>query len=307
MKLEALVISLLVVFVFGWNNGSVAVGALTGPRILTRRKSILVVAVGMLSGVLAEGWKMDYTNLGTASGAFASPALATLLATLLLLTVSNLTLIPISLSNITVGAYVGALITKGGNINLYHLALTITAWVLGPLLTFFLTLFIYRIVKNYVSRLNLLGLDFFNRFAVYAIVLAITYSLAANNIGFILSFTNQLTPVHPFFTGVVALSAVAGVFLMRGGIEASMAEKLVVLSPPKTLTSLFSASLVLWLLTQFSIPASLTQNVLGGIIGAAATTRIRMINLKNAWKIVLSWVLTSLVSVAAGLLLAAFL
>jgi len=300
MTVEVLILSLMVVFVFGWNNGAVAVGALTGPRLLTRGRAAILVALGLLSGVLAEGWKMNSTTLGTAGEEGNAAALATLLTTLILLTSSNLTLIPVSLSNITVGAYVGALINRGGSVNTHHLALTIAAWVVGPLLTFCLALLIYRIVRSYVARLNLASLDLFNRLAVYCIVFAVTYSLAANNIGFILSFTNQVTYTPPPFVVGAASSAVAGVLMMWRGMEASMAEKLVVLSPPKTLTGLFSASLVVWLLTQFSIPSSLTQNMLGGVVGAATTTRVRMINLRNAGRIVALWSLTSLVSVAVG-------
>ena len=303
MALEFLIISLLVIFVFGWNNGSVAVGALTGPRLLPRSRAVLLVALGLVSGALAEGWKMNPTLLG-ATESKATASLATLLTTLILLTASNITLVPISLSNITVGAYVGILTGLGDNVNLLNLILTIAAWLTGPFITFALTLLIYKIVRRYVFHLSLPSLDLFNRLAVYVIVFAITYSLAANNIGFILGFAYQVIPAQPIFTVAAALSAVAGVFLMLGGIEASMAEKLVVLSPQKMLTSLFSASIVMWFFTQFSIPGSLTQNLLGGIIGAAASTRIRIINLKAVGKITVSWIITGFVSVAIGYLLA---
>ena len=79
-----------------------------------------------------------------------------------------------------------------------------------------------------------------------------------------------------------------------------MAEKLVVLSPQKTMTSLFSAALVVWLFTQISVPASLTQNLMGGILGAAMTTRLRIVNTKMVGRIIVSWITTTLASVVMG-------
>jgi phosphate/sulfate permease len=78
-----------------------------------------------------------------------------------------------SLSNITVGAYVGILTGLVDKVNLPNLFLTLAAWLSGPLITFTLTLLIYRIVRRYVSRLSLPSLDLFNRLAVYVIVFVI--------------------------------------------------------------------------------------------------------------------------------------
>ncbi len=295
--LEVVLVSIALALVFGWNNSSIAVGALTGVRLLTYRRASLLVASAMLLGVVAEGWKMKPSLLlsGAPSGEAAATALA--VSTALMLG-ANIAAIPVSLSNIATAAYVGAAYSAGQQISIDFLTRVIVAWVAAPLIVLAATSLLYGAVRRLARNVSLATMDAFNRLSVYAVVFYVSYALAANNVSFILALAREAGAYSGLLPLALALACSLGVMLVGRGIMGVMAESLVILSPQKLLTGLFTAATMLWLFTQLSIPVALTQNMLGGFLGAALTTRIALVKAATLRKLIASWTLTTLAGLA---------
>ena len=284
----------LLVLLFTWNNYSLFIGGLTASGSASYRLAVALVAAAMVFGVLTEGWKMMPTALS--AGAY-EPALIT---TIIVFGVSNVLNVPVSISNILVVGLSGSSMANGVGVNVGFLAAVILAWLLSPIAAMVLTWIIYKLVHAAVQRSGLLLLDLFNRSAAYVVTLYASYTLAANNIGFIV---NMVPGNRSVAVLVVLLAAVAGMLMTRRAYVA-MGEGLVSLSPQRYFTSVFAASIVLWLLTQLGIPAALTQLLMGAFLGAIISSTLAIYNVRRFKLIVVSWIATAALSFPAGYFIA---
>ncbi len=286
-----LILAATLTLLFSWNNGSLYLGGLTASGITVYRKAAFLISIAMVLGVLAEGWKMNPGKL--AAGNY-FPALVTALTIFL---VSNVLNVPTSLSNVVVASLVGSSLTLNHGLSILFLVKVILAWILSPFAAMFLYHLIYTLSKSILSRVGLLTIDLVNRLSAYLVSFYSAYSLAANNVGFLLNMTGE---AGVYSTLIISAAAFSGVFFLTRRSAFVMGERLVVLSPQRFFTSLLSASIILWILTQLGIPGSFTQTFLGGMVGAVASSPLAMINSRLVKRFVIAWVATTLASVPAG-------
>jgi len=244
-------------------------------------------------------------NLEAAScGKFGGLSTSVLSGSLLLLVALTLVNVPLSLTHMAVGSVIGGSIACGIAVNAPYLWVVFSAWIVSPLLAAGLTFLIYRSVRSLVLHMSLPALDLFNRTAVTVVVFAMAYSLGANNVGFVngLSGIRALDHLYTLSSlGAIALGAV----VFGRGVSRTMGPDLVVLNPIGVVTGMFSSALLMWLFTQFTLPVSATQMVLGGMVGAGLAGRSLLLNKRVAFEIVGSWPLATLLSVIVGLLVTA--
>jgi len=229
--------------------------------------------------------------------------LATSLALLAGLTALRL---PLSLTNVAVGAMVGGALHCGLPLSAPYLWSVFAVWMASPLLTALLTYLAINAIRRFVVRMALPTLDLFDRTAVTVVVFAMAYSLGANNVGLV----NALAGIRSggYADALLVLAAVAcGAALLGRGVSRTMGSDLIVLSPIGLLTSMFTTALVMWALTQFGVPMSATQMVVGGILGAGLSARSVLLNKRLAFEILGSWPAATALSVVVGYLAAAAL
>jgi PiT family inorganic phosphate transporter len=214
--------------------------------------------------------------------------------------------IPVSLSHVSVGAYVGANFAIGLSLNTANLELIILSWLLVPVFSALITILIYNFIARIAQRFSLLTLDAFNRLAVILIVFYINYALGANNVGLIKGLYMPLIndPVLlELMTIFMAVSAALGIITFGKRITKVVGEDLIVLSPIRVLTSMFSSALLMWLFTQFGIPISMTQAVIGGIFGAGLAKRYVMFNRAMLYEVIGSWIAITTISFILSMLI----
>lgn len=96
---------------------------------------------------------------------------------------------------------------------------------------------------------------------------------------------------------IVFLGILIGASVFSEKISYVIGERLAILSPLKLSSSLLSSSILLWILTQIGIPAALTQIMIGGLIGAALSSPISIINVRLLKKLIGSWIATFLLGI----------
>ncbi len=305
--MQIILLALLVAFIFGWNNSSLFKGGLTSSGLLSYRKSIVLTSLGLISGALIEGNKMGKALIGSITESTSTTALLIVFITTFLMTlILTIFHIPVSLSHVSVGAYVGANSVIGLSLNTANLELIILSWLLVPALSALITILIYKFITRIAKRFGLLTLDAFNRVAVIIVVFYITYALGANNVGLINGLYMPLIndPILLEFMIIsIALSVALGIIMFGKRITKAVGEDLIVLSPISVLTSMFSSALLMWLFTQFSIPISITQAVIGGIFGASLAKRRVIFNRAILYEIVGSWIAITLISFLLSMLI----
>jgi inorganic phosphate transporter, PiT family len=296
-------------FVFGWNNSGLTTGNLS--NLVTYRLSLSLTLAGMFVGFFAAGSTMSSSILGKlvpkampTSELFSAVAVS--LGMLLVLTILKL---PVSLSNCTVGAFVGSALVGGSQVNAPSLVEIIASWIIVPFACAFLSFGIYEIAIKVEQHRPLVSVIRLNRVALVVVVFFVSFILGANNLGMIESLAtaeigNSLTLV--FFELILFASAAVGIVLFGRTLAEVVSDKIVGLSQIKTFAAMLSAALVIFVLTTFSIPVSLTQVIIGGMLGAGVSRRPWAVNSREIGLLVAGWALVTVTSAGLGFLVAHF-
>jgi len=285
-------------FVFGWNNGSYLIGNLRGSGTLSVAAAVLVSGAGLLLGALAEGPKMTSSLVGSlAASSNPTVILASLWTPLILLFVLSVLGRPMSLSMTLVGAFLGATYAGGIAINASRTLLVIGFWFLAPIATATLTFLVYTFVRPATFGLSLARVDLLNRVTIALSAILVSYTLGANNIGLLQSTviagdstaSKDLVSLSAVAVGIALLAFLGAAMFGRGAVAGTIGDRMLDL-PPQGVTTLFvSSAIIVWVGTQFALPISIAQCVLGGMFGASLAKRIAVMNGRLAYETVLSW------------------
>lgn len=293
-------------FVFGWNNSSILIGNIRAAGSISYRSSSILASVGLIAGVLLEGEKMSNSLTGLTTvyvpNGIVEVTLGVSFTVALLFSLLGL---PISFSIVIVGSFVGSVLP-----NMYHLVarqlLEIVAfWIFAPLLSALISFLIHSSVKKLVSHLGLIEIDMLNRAGIVVAGLSASYSLGANNIGLIEGTIRQN---YPAVTGILLFSAVLGTVVMGGGkVSGSVGDRLMSLSPQGVLSTFIASSIAVWIGTQFSLPISISQCLLGGMFGTAFTRKVAVVNRKLVYETIVLWLAAPLICFGIAYILSIFL
>jgi PiT family inorganic phosphate transporter len=296
----ALVLAAVLCFLFGWNNSSYVVGNMAGSGTLSQGRSVAVAALGMLAGVFLEGPKMLTSLVG--SLAFPVPESGVILAfalSIILIFALTLGRLPAPVSSAMVGGFLGFAYGTGSNINVRQTELVVAFWFLAPFLTAMLAFWFHRTLARAVSGLSLVRADSFNRIGVVVGSFAVSYTLGANNLGLIAGTSLYGASSAQSFAvaAILALVAVLGVFVLgKGGVSGTVGDRLLSLSPLGVISVFASSALLVWLGTQLQVPMSISQCVLGGMLGSAFSQKFAFINVRLAYEALSTWVLVPVIA-----------
>jgi PiT family inorganic phosphate transporter len=251
---------------------------------------MLIASAGVFLGTLLEGGKLsNVLNGGILPVLSISSLVSILVSSLLVMIVVTLFHIPLSLSQVTVGAGWGIALATGVGLHVYSL-LVLASWVVSPLVAFAASTTIEAIVLRLgrnvkdIMTLNRLYADLTLIAGFYA-----AYALGANTLGLLVGmFAPSLPDLLPISLVLSASTAVGILFLSRGTVR-SVADNLVGLSPSTAMSAQFGGAFSVHLFTELGLPVSMAQAVVGGMSGAASVKRIAIINKRIVQQIVFGW------------------
>ncbi|MDG6991474.1 MAG: inorganic phosphate transporter [Nitrososphaerota archaeon] len=307
--MDSLLLALAVAlsFIFGWNNSSLLIGNVRGSGTLSYGTIIALAVAGLLLGSLLEGPKMVGSLAGSiAPSASVTALLATILVSLVLTLAMTLLDLPVSFSMVMVGAFIGATLASDVTLNAARSLQVVAFWFVAPLGTAALTYVIYRATKSAVSGLGLLAVDSLNGSGAFVSAFAVSYTLGANNIGM---FFGSIGGASSFlaegeaFT-LLALAAILGVILLgRNSLGGVVGDRMLALSPQGVFSAFVASSILVWAGTQLALPVSITQCLIGGMLGAAFTRHVSIVNTRLVAETVSLWVLAPVVALGLAFLL----
>ena len=285
----------LLSLLFSWNNSSLFISGLVTSNITRFRYSVIFTATSMFAGLIIEGWKMNPYRLITFDS-FMIPIVAIPVT----LSLCSVLAVPVSISSISVASLIGASLSLNIPISQFFLSITFLAWLLTPLAAMYLTQAMYLAMVKLFSFIKINSVYFFTRLTIYLTTFYGAYTISANNLGFILSMVAEdYRLTYP----IAFLGILIGASIFSEKIFYVIGERLAILSPLKLSSSLLSSSILLWILTQIGIPAALTQIMLGGLIGAALSSPISIINVRLLKKLIGSWIATFLLGILLSYML----
>ncbi|HYB03930.1 MAG TPA: inorganic phosphate transporter [Nitrososphaerales archaeon] len=289
-------------FVFGWNNSGLTTGSLS--KLVSYNLSLFLTITGIFAGFLILGPTMAMSILGKlVSKSLPTAGLfSAIVVSVLMLLVLTLFKLPVSLSNCTVGAFVGAALARGTLIKFPVLVEIVGSWIVVPFGCALLSFALYELVVRVEQSRSLVSVVRANRLILAATVFFVSFMLGGNNLGVIESLavvgsSNGLIP--DLFELLLFGSATLGIVLFGKMLAAVVGDKIVGLSQIKTFAAILAAAIIILVLTFLSIPVSLTQVIIGGMLGAGVTRRPWVVNTREIGILIAGWAGVTLVS--AGL------
>ncbi len=305
--MDSLLVGLAAVlaFLFGWNNSSFLIGNLRGSGSLPFGAAVLTAVVGLLVGALLEGPKMVTSLAGSiAPYTTSSIMLATLAVSVGMTLALTLIDLPVSFSMIMVSAFIGSTYASLLPLDAGRSEAVVSFWFLAPVATALLAGAIYYSFGGFASRFGLLTVDSLNRSGALFSGLAVSYTLGANNIGLIYSGSLAGQPVNFLvMLALVAVAAVGVVTLGRNALGGRIGDRMLALSPQGVFAAFVASSVIVWVGTQFSLPVSISQCLLGGMLGAAYSRAISAVNRRLVAETLSLWVVAPAVAFSLAYLI----
>jgi phosphate/sulfate permease len=301
----ALALAAMLCAVLGGNNFSTCLGASLGAGIVKLSDAMLIASLGVLAGTLFEGYKLSNVLGGQILPSLSSSGLIViLLAGLSVMAVVTLFRLPLSLSQVLVGAGWGlALANELPVVNTFSLAVVVS-WVLSPVLGFFVSAFIETVMLRFGHRAkDILALNrTYARLTLIAGFYA-AYTLGANTLGLVVGlFSSSLGDRLPLSIVLSAATIVGIMFLSKGTVR-SVADNLVGLSPSMALSAQFGGAMSAHVFTQLGLPISISQVVIGGMSGAASAKRMAITNKRIIQQVIVGWTIGPLAGGVVSFLL----
>ena len=253
--------------------------------------ALALASIGLLAGVLLEGNKVSGA---ITSGVVHSPStrftLVVALSCLLIMVFLTYRKLPISLSQVAIGAAVGSAFGLGIRVNWQFTLLVASSWLLTPLAGIaisaalsFATKMILRRVRR-ILTLNAL----FAYLTIFSGIYA-SYTLGANTVGLIVGMFEAPPSEHLLISIAFGIATMLGMLGFSKGTTRSVAENIVGLSPSASFAAQMGGALTVHGFTEFGIPVSVSQAVVGGIFGAAVPRNIVVRNDRLTRDVIIGW------------------
>ncbi|MGA2874649.1 MAG: inorganic phosphate transporter [Nitrososphaerales archaeon] len=303
LDLSYILFPLLLVFgfAFGWNNSGLTTGNLS--NLVNYNMALALTIAGVFTGLLILGGRMSSSIIGklVSTNIPSSAILAGIIVSVALLILLTVFRLPVSLSNCVVGSFLGAALASQSSVHTTFLIEIVGSWLAAPFLCAIITILAYGIVVKLENRFALSTVSLVNRMLLVIAVFYVSFTLGANNIGLIVSFArnNSLVGSNIILEISIFLATSLGMILFGKSIAKVVGDKIVVLSQIKTLSAMLGSAIVASLFTVLSVPVSLTQVVIGGMLGAGVAHRPSIVNTRELFILILGWAIVTIVS--AGL------
>ncbi len=241
--------------------------------------------------------------------------------------------LPVSISQSIVGAIIGWNIFTSSPTDMNSMYMLIISWIVNPILAGIFSFIIFNIFKILFKKIkvHILELDIYLKIGFILIIAFGSYSLGANNIANVVGVFVASSPfkdIHIlpgltlpsnfqlYLTGSLAI--VIGIITYSSKTIITVNERISKLTPITAISAVLGASLVLYLFSSVSIsnflisiglfpfplaPVSLTQGVVGAVVGIGLAEGGRYFNYRLLGKIAVGWVITPILSILLSLLL----
>jgi len=218
-----------------------------------------------------------------------------LLATLLIFLGGELTRIPLSLSKALTGTVLGVSFAVGALQQTTYLVMILIFWVAAPIVATALGVIFVALDDKYSPRNLWVKLSLLKVGLVVMAFLS-AYVTGSNALGLIAG-----VPANQGLTSTLAvgIGSVLGTLALGRGALRRLTEGIYSLRYPNAFYSQLLGVGTVELANQLGVPLSTTETVSSGIIGSGLASKMRVMNSRNVFLIVASWV----VSPALGFLL----
>ena len=282
------------------NNYPSLTAPLYGSDLLSRRGRFTLVLIGILSGLLIEGWKLSKF---TEAVFITQTSLIEIgfIFTIFLFLILTLFGIPISFSHVLCLFLIGSAFSLSLCINISYVTLLIVSWFISP----FISIVISYVTCALIDR-KLIKINIWKRAQIIKLLLIISslyasYVFGSNTLGLLIAIISQSNQFLSFDLFIVMAGTLVGVILCRESFIRRVGKDLCELGYSTALGAQLGSAIVVELFTQLSIPISITQTIVSGIVGSTLAKKVKIINWRNYLIVASQWAISPILGLLFGL------
>jgi len=323
IELVALAAALLASFYVAWNIGANntgnAMGTAVGANVLSYRRAITLLIIFIVLGAALEGSKVMkpvgeqiVTGTDSSTSPFSKLPEAVAIAMVcagLWVTLQTKRGFPVSVHQAIIGALVGAGVSMGmfsaivTKVDWWKLLRIVGAWALTPFTAAFFAFLVYRIFEIPIKKVKApekLNLIFI--IAVIASGCYVAYTMGANDVGTAMGAAYAVEKGGTIANLVEKLALLGAVGVAIGSLTYSrkvmgtVGMGIMPLGPMSAFAAQFGAALTVHLFTQFGLPVSTSESIVGGIIGVGLIGGVAAVSKRKLSQIIIAWISTPTVS-----------
>ncbi|ASJ10521.1 Na-dependent transporter [Thermococcus sp. P6] len=310
--MDGLMVAVIAVaFYIAWNIGSNdsanAMGTAVGAGILTFHQATLTIAIFTIMGAYLRGYRvMKTVGKGIVPEGYLTMEMAViaLLAAGVWVTIATVKGLPVSTTQAIVGGVIGVGLATRAPVNWYTLGKIAAAWVVSPVLSGILAIFLYRFYSFVVSKIRSIS----TVEVLYKVLAILGGSYMAFNFG-----TNEVAnasgPIvgagflEPKTAGVlVALSLAIGSLTFSYAVIHTVGKKITALGPISAFAAQFGSAMAVSLANVFGLPVSSSQSIVGGVVGVGLLAG-KGVEKSVIRDILFGWVATPLTAILISLVI----
>lgn len=304
-----LALALICAIYMGWsmgaNDAANCVGADIGSGVMSLRNGVILTCVFGLLGALLLGSHViktigkEIVPLHTLPCETANLiAVTALFGAGLWVTIATYRKYPVSTSHAIVGAVAGGGFALHTTIFWEKIGQIVVCWVLTPIGAVLFSLLVYPLLRL-VFRIPLVRR--FERplilFLIYATSAYLAFTWGANDVANatgVLVGTGQFTA--PTAAWIGALAIVLGIMTWGYKVIETVGFNITSLTPLMAIGVEVASALNVHVFTVYNIPVSTSHSIVGAIWGVGLIHGVKVVNLKLAREIVLTWAITPVVA-----------
>jgi phosphate/sulfate permease/DNA-binding CsgD family transcriptional regulator len=309
----------------GANDAANIFGSAVGSKMIKFGTAVIIASIFVIAGSVIQGSGAADTlgKLGSVNaigGAFT----VALCAGLTVFWMTRLKL-PVSTSQAIIGAIIGWNFYSGSPTDLTVLGKIVSTWVAGPILGGIFAILLYLALKSFLgkTKIHLLKLDAYLKYALLIIGGFGAYSLGANNVANVVGVFVPSVPNIQLDFGFFTLDGIQLLFLAGGAsialgiatyskkVMMTVGNDLMNLSAESALVIVLSHSLVLFIFSSTSlsnaltsvglpaiplVPVSSSQAIVGAIMGIGFLKGGNGIEFKVLGRISMGWISTPIIA-----------
>jgi phosphate/sulfate permease/DNA-binding CsgD family transcriptional regulator len=309
----------------GANDASNVFGSAVGSKMIRFKQAAIIASIFVVLGAVLQGAGGSHTlgKLGSVDalgGAF-TVALA---AGLSVFWMTKLKL-PVSTSQAIVGAIIGWNLFTGNPTDMNSLTKIVTTWVSGPVLGGMFAVLLFLMLQSFIkrSKIHLIRLDAYIKYALLIVGAFGSYSLGANNIANVVGVFVPSAPNIIIDFGLFSLdgtqllflagglSIAAGILTYSKKVMMTVGNSLMKLNAETAIVVVLAHSLVLFVFSSQSlsdlfvriglpaipmVPVSSSQAIVGAILGIGILKGGRNIQVNVIGKIAMGWLVTPIIA-----------
>jgi inorganic phosphate transporter, PiT family len=300
LDIASLILAGMLGMVVAGNNLSACAGTIIGSGMVRRRTGVLLAITGYIAGLAIEGPKLFrvseiFLPAKTSLGAF-----SILLASLLVFLGGNYFNLPLSLSKALTGSILGVSAALGVLNETGYLLLIVSFWFFVPFVATALGIVLIELDDRLSPRNLWLKLSLLKT-GLLPLAFLSAYVLGVNTLGLIAGIPYNQAFNAP--TIAVGLGSIVGAFLIGRGALQRLTEGIFSLRYPNAFYAQLVGAATVELANQLAVPLSITETVSSGIIGSGLARRMRVLNVRNIFLIIASWILSPITGFVLAFLL----